>query len=786
MPNIDKLKKILEKSSKVKGDVFVASELVKLEERIDKVEEKLADKEQVVTKVIEELKGEDGRDGEDYVLTDEDKKEIASLIEVPVVEKVIEKVETIVEQPTIYSETIEVENDETGEEIVEKINDLPINNDKYKIDASHIKNLPTTNFTGGGSTARNLYQLMDVSIDNPTSGDLLQYNGTSWFNTPNDKLSSVNTDSTLTGLGTTASALGINLNNANTWTATQTFDRIKANTVQAVGSGGLLFESNSGTDIALFGAGGGAGVTFYDGVILNTMTQGSVFFAGSSGLISQDNANFYYDSTNVQLKIGSNSVVNGSVTNPIAIAKTSTSYLATYIQNLSSGTAASTDLIIGNNADDGTVSTGTYLDMGINSSGYTGSGLTNGPGDAYIFNNLEDLIIGTGTAGKNVIIGTNIFGGTAASKTRATFTDTNVQFLNGSASAPSIVFASSTTTGLYRGGTDILGFSIAGTARLTHSATTWSLNSSNGGTLDIGGTAQYMDFGGTITTTAATTQAIRTAITIAPDVNRTNIFGINNTTIIGGSVTGLTLTTMSANRAANQFSGSVGITVTTASAFDARDINNTSSGTVSVTNNYGFYVSQVQTGGATINAAFAAINTANSTRWNLYMSGTAQNYLEGSTGIGISVPTAKLHVVQSSLGTSVLKLVSTATNDDPTKDFAQGRVTTNNATITTVQTIATTTDTTLQIKAEVIGRRTGGTGGTAGDGAGYFIVGTFKNIGGTVTQIGTTTNVHVVEDQAGWGCVFTISGTNILVQITGATNNNVVWHCHADYKQVGT
>ena len=118
MPNIDKLKKILEKSSKVKGDVFVASELVKLEERIDEVEEKLSDKEQVVTKVIEELKGEDGKDGEDYVLTEEDKKEIASLIEVPVVEKVIEKIETIVEQPIINSETIEVENDETGEEIV--------------------------------------------------------------------------------------------------------------------------------------------------------------------------------------------------------------------------------------------------------------------------------------------------------------------------------------------------------------------------------------------------------------------------------------------------------------------------------------------------------------------------------------------------------------------------------------------------------------------------------------------------------------------------------------------
>lgn len=785
MPNIDKLKKILEKSSKVKGDVFVASELVKLEERIDEVEEKLADKEQVVTKVIEELKGEDGKDGEDYVLTDEDKKEIASLIEVPVVEKVIEKIETIIEQPIINSETIEVENDETGEEIVEKINELAIDDDKYKIDASHIKNLPTTNFTGGGSTARNLYQLMDVSIDNPTSGDLLQYNGTSWFNTPNDKLSSVNTDSNLTGLGTTASPLGINLNNANTWTATQTFDRIKANTVQAVGSGGLLFESNSGTDIALFGAGGGAGVTFYDGVILNTMTSGSVLFAGTSGLISQDNANFFWDDTNNFLQVGgaltgatadANTLYNG--------AKTANSFVTLNFQNKSNGTAASTDAIFYNDAGTNSVN---YLDIGINSSTYTGATILSGPGDAYIYNVSEDLMIGTATVAKNVVIFTGGTGGTAASKTRTTFTDTNVQFLNGSASAPAIVFTSSTTTGLYRAGTDILGFSIAGTARLTHSATTWSLNSSNGGTLDVGGTSQYMDFGGTIVAGAATFQALRTTGLIWDmQTSRTNSFGMNNANTIGGSTGSLTLTTMSANRSGNVLTGSVGITITTSSAFEAREFNNGSSGTVVVTNNWGFNASQNMTIGATLNGAFRGVNTANATRWNLYMEGTAQNWLEGSTGIGISVPTAKLHVVQSSLGTGVLRLVSTATNDDPAFEFAQGRVATNNATITTVETIATTTDTTIQIKAEVIGRRTGGTGGTAGDGAGYFIVGTFKNIGGTVTQIGTTTNVHVVEDQAGWNCVFTISGTNILVQITGATNNNVVWHCHADYKQVGT
>lgn len=62
-----------------------------------------------------------------------------------------------------------------------------------------------------------------------------------------------------------------------TFTGTATFDRVDANTLRAVGSGGILLESNSGTDVVLFGAGGGAGVTFYGG--LNV--AGSFAFTGT-------------------------------------------------------------------------------------------------------------------------------------------------------------------------------------------------------------------------------------------------------------------------------------------------------------------------------------------------------------------------------------------------------------------------------------------------------------------------------------------------------------------------
>lgn len=66
------------------------------------------------------------QDGKDYVLTEEDRKEIATLIEVPVVEKVIEKTEVIVEKPIITNEVTneirEVAKYETPEQIVEKLN----------------------------------------------------------------------------------------------------------------------------------------------------------------------------------------------------------------------------------------------------------------------------------------------------------------------------------------------------------------------------------------------------------------------------------------------------------------------------------------------------------------------------------------------------------------------------------------------------------------------------------------------------------------------------------------
>lgn len=145
-------------------------------------------------------------------------------------------------------------------------------------------------------------------------------------------------------------------------------------------------------------------------------------------------------------------------------------------------------------------------------------------------------------------------------------------------------------------------------------------------------------------------------------------------------------------------------------------------------------------------------------------------------GIGTTDPLATVDAIQPTLGSAIFRLSSTATNDDPTMSVYHGRVATTDATVTTIGTITPAASTTTFLEARVWARRTGGASGTAEDGAAYIFAGTFKNAAGTITQIGTTTAIATHESQAGWAADFTISGTDVLIQVTGAAGNNVTWH----------
>lgn len=128
-----------------------------VKEKISKENKELLDEIIKTKKEFLDLKPKDGKDADpEYIIA-----EVLDRIELP--------------------EIPDFKND-TGEIIVDKINDLPLE-DVYKIDASHIKNLPLGGKAGIGGN-RYLSKLADVALDTLTDGNTLVWDSAinKWVN----------------------------------------------------------------------------------------------------------------------------------------------------------------------------------------------------------------------------------------------------------------------------------------------------------------------------------------------------------------------------------------------------------------------------------------------------------------------------------------------------------------------------------------------------------------------------------------------------------------------------
>jgi hypothetical protein len=105
----------------------------------------------------------------------------------------------------------------------------------------------------------------------------------------------------------------------------------------------------------------------------------------------------------------------------------------------------------------------------------------------------------------------------------------------------------------------------------------------------------------------------------------------------------------------------------------------------------------------------------------------------------------------------------------------EGRVETTNATVTTVKSMAVPVSTTLLVSGYVVSRRTGGSAGTAQDGAAYRVEFAANNDAGTAALIAAATVTLIGESQAAWTVTCTASGGSVLIQVTGAANNTITW-----------
>ena len=108
--------------------------------------------------------------------------------------------------------------------------------------------------------------------------------------------------------------------------------------------------------------------------------------------------NYTFDATNPE-----KFVVDAGTTssfNVISGKGTINNYLQLNIQNKSNGASASSDLV--STADNGNESVN-FVDLGINSSGYTGTGILAGVNTGYLYNTGNDFMIGNATASKNLV-----------------------------------------------------------------------------------------------------------------------------------------------------------------------------------------------------------------------------------------------------------------------------------------------------------------------------------------------------------------------------------------------
>lgn len=103
----------------------------------------------------------------------------------------------------------------------------------------------------------------------------------------------------------------------------------------------------------------------------------------------------------------------------------------------------------------------------------------------------------------------------------------------------------------------------------------------------------------------------------------------------------------------------------------------------------------------------------------------------------------------------------------------KSKITTTDGAVTGLLRVGIPSGRTMMIQAYIVARRTSGSG-SDGDSAFYVLTGAYKNVGGTLTGIGTP-NLVSGEDVSGWDVAFTNSGEEAVITVTGASGTNITW-----------
>ncbi len=317
---------------------------------------------QIINRVQERVtNGVDGKDGSDYILTEDD---IAQIVETvtPLVAKGVDgkdgvdgqdavvDYETIIQ--TVVAKIPKAKNGkdgspDTAKQIKEKLESL-----KEGLDYDSLSNRPNIEqyiqSIKQGSKTVSLRELDDVNLTGLTQTDGKYNLGSGAGSSP------LTTKGDLYTFTTVDARLG-------------------------VGTNGQVLKANSATATGLeWGAGGGGGMAIGDSI--TSATAGSVLFAGTSGVLAQDNANFFWDDTNNRLGIGTASPgaqlqVNAGAADTIgSIIKAATSQTADLLQFQNSSATVLTKIDSAGKLGVKTSSIDASADFQVTGDGYITSG----------------------------------------------------------------------------------------------------------------------------------------------------------------------------------------------------------------------------------------------------------------------------------------------------------------------------------------------------------------------------------------------------------------------------
>ena len=180
---------------------------------------------------------------------------------------------------------------------------------------------------------------------------------------------------------------------------------------------------------------GNSGVAVGNGTSIGNVSNATVLGAGASATSTATNSTAIgynasatlaneiilgdRSNTGLSVGIGTESFSGTNREKLLVDASTSTSvnaivgrgnnnnYLQLNIQNQNAGTLASSDVVA--TADNGNETTN-YVDLGINSSGYSATGILGGANNAYLYTTGNDFVIGNSTNNKSLIFYTTTAG----------------------------------------------------------------------------------------------------------------------------------------------------------------------------------------------------------------------------------------------------------------------------------------------------------------------------------------------------------------------------------------